>query len=137
MTMQQFQVPQYIEVEDKLFGPLTVKQFVYLLGGGGWTLLLWAFGLPSFIFWPIAIVSVAFFLGLAFYQINGQPLVHVLNNALNHITHTRRYMWKREFHPTQNNQASTSAHTAPMPQLSKNALKDLSWTLDVNQKLQR
>ncbi|TSC80302.1 MAG: hypothetical protein G01um101429_152 [Parcubacteria group bacterium Gr01-1014_29] len=33
--MQQFQVPQFIEVEDKIFGPLTTKQFFYLLGGGG------------------------------------------------------------------------------------------------------
>ena len=132
----QFQVPQYIEVEDKLFGPLTIKQFVYLLGGAGWVLLLWAFGLPSFIFWPVAVVSVAFFLGLAFYQINGQPLVMVLNNALNHITHTRRYMWKRELHPAPKNQAAPADPKA-MPQLSKNALKDLSWTLDVNQHLKR
>lgn len=29
----QFQVPQFIEVEDKIFGPLTFKQFVYIAGG--------------------------------------------------------------------------------------------------------
>ena len=30
-----FQVPQFIEIESKIFGPLTFKQFIYLAGGGG------------------------------------------------------------------------------------------------------
>ena len=29
----QYQVPQFIEVEDKIFGPLTFKQLVYVVGG--------------------------------------------------------------------------------------------------------
>jgi len=35
----QYQVPQFIEIEDKIFGPLTLKQFLYLAGGGGLCLL--------------------------------------------------------------------------------------------------
>ncbi|TSC61742.1 MAG: SsrA-binding protein, partial [Parcubacteria group bacterium Athens0416_74] len=31
----QFQVPQFIEVEDKIVGPLTFKQFVFIAGGLG------------------------------------------------------------------------------------------------------
>ena len=31
----QFQVPQFIEIEDKIIGPFTVKQFIYLVGGAG------------------------------------------------------------------------------------------------------
>ena len=30
-----FEVPQFIEIEDKIFGPFTWKQFVYLAGGVG------------------------------------------------------------------------------------------------------
>ncbi|KKU53227.1 MAG: hypothetical protein A3G60_00300 [Candidatus Ryanbacteria bacterium RIFCSPLOWO2_12_FULL_47_9c] len=136
--MQQFQVPQYIEVEDKLFGPLTVKQFVYILGAGGFVLLLWILGLPGFIFWPIAIVAVGFFVGLAFYQVNGQPLVAVLNNALNQITHPRRYMWKREPHPLKKEQRVIEVKDPThLPQLTAGKLKDLSWTLDVSEKLER
>ena len=37
----QFQVPQFIEVEDKIFGPLTFKQFVYVAGGAGLAYLVW------------------------------------------------------------------------------------------------
>ena len=36
-----FQVPQFIDIEDKIFGPLTFKQFVYLAGGGGLAFLIY------------------------------------------------------------------------------------------------
>ena len=29
--MQQFTVPQFIDVEDKIFGPITVRQFIIIL----------------------------------------------------------------------------------------------------------
>ena len=31
----EYQVPQFIEVEDKIVGPLTLKQFIYIAGAGG------------------------------------------------------------------------------------------------------
>ena len=31
----EYQVPQFIEVEDKIFGPFTLKQFIYVAGGVG------------------------------------------------------------------------------------------------------
>ena len=31
----QFQVPQFIEIEDKIIGPFTGRQFAFLLGGFG------------------------------------------------------------------------------------------------------
>jgi len=37
----QFQVPQFIEVEDKIIGPLTFKQFVFVGGGFGMAYVLW------------------------------------------------------------------------------------------------
>ena len=47
ITMR-FQVPQFIEVEDKIFGPLTLKQFIYLAGAGGLVFVLWRV-LPLFV----------------------------------------------------------------------------------------
>ena len=34
-TTMMFSVPQFIDVEDKIIGPLTLKQFIYLAGGAG------------------------------------------------------------------------------------------------------
>lgn len=135
--MQQFQVPQYIEIEDKIVGPLTIKQFIYVLGGGGFVLLLWVLQLPGFIFWPLAIAVAGFFLGLAFFQVNGQPLVAYLNNALNHFTHTRRYMWVRQDRPAPKKAVIEAKPVIHAPQLTESKLRDLSWSLDVNQKINR
>src|SRR3989344_2665997 len=33
----EYQVPQFIEVEDKIIGPLTLKQFIYLAGEAGFS----------------------------------------------------------------------------------------------------
>ncbi|KKS92044.1 MAG: hypothetical protein UV69_C0039G0006, partial [Parcubacteria group bacterium GW2011_GWE2_43_12] len=32
--MQQFVVPQFIDVEDKIIGPITVRQFIIIMVGG-------------------------------------------------------------------------------------------------------
>ncbi len=42
--MQQFVVPQFIEVEDKIFGPITIRQFLILLGAFVLIFLGWRFG---------------------------------------------------------------------------------------------
>jgi len=37
----QYQVPQFIEVEDRIIGPLTLKQFLYLAFAGAILFVLW------------------------------------------------------------------------------------------------
>lgn len=39
--MGQYKVPQNVESEDKLLGPLTMKQFIYAIIGLGWGFLIW------------------------------------------------------------------------------------------------
>lgn len=39
--MGQYKVPQNVESEDKLIGPLSMKQFIYALIGLGWGFLMW------------------------------------------------------------------------------------------------
>ena len=36
-----FQTPQFIEIEDRIFGPLTLKQFIYLAGSAGLAFLFY------------------------------------------------------------------------------------------------
>ena len=136
--MQQFQLPQFIDVEDKVFGPLTAKQFVYVLAGAAFVVIIWVFQLPGIIFWPLAIVVGGFFGALAFFKYNGQPFVVLVNNATNHVLHTRLYIWKRE-----DKKPDKSAIVTPVkneyyaPKLTQSKLKDLSWSLDINGKIVR
>jgi hypothetical protein len=76
-----FEVPQFIDVEDKIFGPLTFKQFIYLVGGGGTCYL--SYKLVLFPFWIILSAGFAIFaLLLAFYRLNNRPFIEVAQNWL-------------------------------------------------------
>ena len=57
--MAQYQVPQFIEIEDKIFGPLTLKQFIYLAGGGGLCLVFFTL-LPMWLVILLGIPVMAF-----------------------------------------------------------------------------
>ena len=63
-----FQVPQFIEVEDKIFGPLTIKQFIYLLGGAGLSFIIYSFIGNLYISAVFIIPVVAF--ALAYYLLS-------------------------------------------------------------------
>lgn len=96
----QFRVPQFIEIEDKIIGPLTLKQFLYLVGGVGFLVILWLFlNLSAFILAaiPIGILSFA----LAFYKPNQRPFVSFLGSLLNYVSKPRLYLWKKEDKPNQ------------------------------------
>ena len=131
--MKQFQVPQFIEVEDKIFGPLTLKQFLYVLGGGGIIFLLYAF-LPFFLMFLFAIPVAVFFWALAFYKVNGQPFIKVLEGALNHYSGARLFLWKKVEKPkTVETPASGKAEAKKvfLPKLTESKLKELAWSLDI------
>lgn len=137
--MRQFQVPQFIEVEDKIFGPLTLKQFLYVLGGGSIIFLLYVF-LPFWLTFILGIPVGAFFLALAFYTINGQPFIKVLEAALSHYSKARLYIWrKREPRTPSVLTSSTLGVKKPLalPKLTESKLKELAWSLDIQEKLQR
>ena len=73
-----YQVPQFIEIEDKIIGPLTLKQFVYLAGGAGLSYLVYAVTnpyLPIFIVVALMLPVAAFGVALAFYKINNRPFI--------------------------------------------------------------
>ena len=90
----QYQVPQYLDVEDKIIGPLTLKQFVYLLAGGGIIFLLFSIlAFPAFII--IAIPVGMFTLLLAFYKKGNQKFTKFVVNFLGFISKPSIYIWKK------------------------------------------
>ena len=123
-----YQTPQFIDIEDRLFGPFTVKQFIYLAGGAGISFILYRF-LPLFIaIFAIAPVA-ALVLALAFWKINGKPFVHILEAAVRYHFSEKLYLWRKvPAKPT----AHKAAAAAPpsIPKLTEGKLRDLTWTLD-------
>lgn len=91
----QFHVPQFIDVEDKIFGPLSFKQFVYLVGGAGLCVILYTLIPYQFISIPLIAVAASFSVALAFYRVNNKPFIHIVQAAFSYITNSRLYIWQR------------------------------------------
>lgn len=129
-----YQVPQFIEVEDKIFGPFTLKQFIYLAGGAGIVAIL-VFSLPLFIAIVLSIPIAGFSFALAFYKINGKPFVEILEHGVNYLIGKRLYLWRKEKEPVAPAAAAAPPEAAPTPApregLSRRKLEELAWSLDV------
>lgn len=131
-----YQVPQFIEVEDKIFGPLTLKQFIYLAGGGGLCLVFFSL-LPLYLAILFGIPVAGFSLALAFYQVNGRPLAHALEHAFGYYTGSKLYLWKQRMSASSERQSAVSAQqpTLVAPKLSDSRLRDLAWSLNIKDQI--
>jgi hypothetical protein len=132
-----YQVPQFIEVEDKIFGPLTVKQFLYLGGGAGLTFIVIKI-LPLFIGIPLAVPVAGFFLALAFYKPNNKPFIDMVESAFNYAVGSKLYIWKKNETKTRTEnkpveEKDADANNLFVPKLSDSKLRELTWSLDVKQ----
>src|SRR3990167_10058153 len=90
-----YQVPQFIEIEDKVIGPLTIKQFIYLVGGAGMSFIMYSY-LPIYISLILIVVIIPLSLALAFYKINNKPFIDFLESAFLFYTKKNLYIWKKE-----------------------------------------
>lgn len=130
--MAQYQVPQFIEVEDKIFGPLTLKQFIYLAGSGGLALLCFTL-LPLLLALPLAGIAIGIGAGFAFYKVNGRPLIVAAEHAFSYLLGNKLYLWKQR-EATQQvevKKATAEPSVLTVPRLSQSRLKDLSWSLNI------
>lgn len=132
----QFHVPQFIEVEDKIFGPFTFKQFIYLAGGAGMAFVVYKI-LDSFLpliitlFFVIPVVALA--VAFAFYKINDKPFIYSVEAAFRYYFGEKLYIWKKENRPMEITKKAKKGDddNSLVPRLSDSKLKDLSWGLDV------
>ncbi len=89
-----FMVPQFVDVEDKILGPLTLKQGIYILGGVGITVGIYIkFGF----FWAVVVGAPILLLAflLAFVKVQGRPFVYTMSSALFYFSKNKLYLWKK------------------------------------------
>ncbi len=128
-----FQVPQFIEVEDKIFGPLTFKQFIYVGGGVAVAVVLFLI-LPKFIAILLALPAILFGAALAFYKVNDKPFINMVEAFLKFHTTNKLYIWKKEEKTvirTRGEEGDADIEQVYVPKLSDSKLKDLTWQLDL------
>lgn len=133
-----FQVPQFIEVEDRIFGPLTVTQFIYLAGGFGFLLGMWLM-LPLWAALIVGLPVAGFGASLAFLKINDRPLIVVLEHAFEYYIRDKLYIWDKHQKSNAELAKTAVARTEDPGQFVANAtsnkIKDLSWSLDIKESM--
>src|ERR1035438_7002680 len=92
----QFQVPQFIESEDKIIGPLSLRQFAYF-GAGGLLSALRYFTLATWIWAVGTLIILAAAIALAFVKIEGRPFVNVVVSAFHFYWKPQTYVWQPEY----------------------------------------
>lgn len=128
--MQQHPVPQNVtQYQFRLVGDMTLKQFLELALGLVLAYLFWSSNLVFLIKWPLALASILFGFGLAFFPIEDRPLDQWIINFLKSIYAPTRYIWKKSskvpqvftFEPHVITEAATSVKTvkAPIPESSR------------------
>ncbi len=127
-----FEVPQFIEVEDKIIGPFTWKQFIYLAGGVG-ILIICYFLLPFFLFAIIGIPIGALAGFLAFHRVNNRPFSIFLESFVNYATKSKLYLWHKEHEQTiRFKQEQYDTMSGSVAHTQKKTLTSLSRKLDLN-----
>lgn len=95
----QFIVPQFIDVEDKIIGPISVRQFILFLIGGGfgvidYQLIYRATG-SLILFLVFLLFIVVTTLVFAFLKINGQPFHTFLLNVFISLKNPHLRVWNK------------------------------------------
>jgi hypothetical protein len=129
-----FVVPQFIEVEDKIIGPISVRQFVIFLIAFGIIFIEYKiFGFVLFIF--IALFTFGFAGIVAFAKINGQAFHYFILNIVYTIRKPKIKIWNKvviqeKGTPTNKGPMKTSVVVPPKMVMTNSKLTRLSLVVD-------
>lgn len=110
---EKFVVPQFIDNEDKILGPITVRQFLICLGATLIIFLLYRlFPLVYFIMGSVFTAAIAG--TFAFLRVNGQPFHLFFINFLQTNTRPKKRVWNKDM-----DNAQLKAFIVKPPEVSK------------------
>ena len=112
-----FTVPQFIEHEAKIVGPLTFKQFVYIGLAGAVCFVLY-FWVPPFIFALSCIILGGAGMAFAFLKIGGRSLPTIAANFLKYGLTPKMYIWRKK------EQAAVKVYKKEMKQKTEEEIED-------------
>jgi hypothetical protein len=125
-------VPQYIDVEDRIVGPLTWKHLGWFFGAAG--ILLIAFTIfDRMTFYIIAIPIIGIAVTLAFARPNGVSMSEFIGYGINFLFHPKVYTWEREIKKNEikkKNKDIQISTTSKEKMLSIEDITAISQTLD-------
>jgi len=90
-----FQTPQFIEIEDKIIGPFTLRQFLYL-GGAAFFIFISYYLFETWLWFILGVIAAFIAIVFAFARPNNQPMERILISAIKFFWNPKRYLWRRE-----------------------------------------
>ncbi len=130
----QFAVPQFTEVEDKLIGPLTLKQFLFLLGFAGIIFFFWSILGTNIVFLFVALPIAGVGVYVTFKKYNGRPFFTYLLPLISYLMSPKVMIFTREAVSTniskQPSKIIKKAQTNVDNESAESRLKKLSYLLD-------
>ncbi|MFH1744881.1 MAG: PrgI family protein [bacterium] len=132
--MQQFTVPQFIDVEDKIIGPLTTRQFLIMLFCAaiiGLSYKIFDFSL----FLTVSVVSFSICGLIAFFKVNGMAMHYFILNFLQTKKRPGLRVWNNAYgkNATEGDEIQPIASeilSAPPKRISTSRLSELALIVD-------
>ncbi len=136
----EFEVPQFIEIEDKPFVYFTFKQFIFLVGGLGLGFIIWRFAVFLFdntFVGLLPAIPVAAFVGALGFRIvhPKETFIETVEHAFLFFIKKRVFIWQKRYKAPEQGERSSgdlgkTDFTGLTPTLSGSKLKEMSWSLD-------
>ncbi|MFH1789817.1 MAG: PrgI family protein [bacterium] len=129
--MDQFVIPQFIDVEDKIFGPVTTRQFIILLSTSLLLFIIYKLADTTLFIFLLAFFGVSALI-LAFVKINGQPFHYFILNIAQTMRRPSRRIWRHDYTKEQLKELQERSKVEPaevikrLPRVSYNRMRDLS-----------
>ncbi len=131
--MQQFTVPQFIDVEDKILPFVTVRQFLLLIVAAVIGFILYA-TLDFAAFLTFTIVETGIIIVIAFAKVRGAPFHHFILNFLQVMIKPNIRVWNNSSTRTSQKEAKEIEIAVPekveRKTFSKSRLNELSLIVD-------
>lgn len=128
MIMQQ--VPQFLDTQDKIVGPLTWTHLYWFFGAGILLLIMWN-TLDRGTFWVLSVPIVLATIAFAFYKPQGMTLTEFLGHSFLYYSRPNVYMWQREkYHVQKRKKKIVTAHNRGARGLNDEVVHNISKALD-------
>lgn len=108
----QFQVPQFIESEDTIVGPLSLRQFGYLCLAGIFSAILYfTVNIVAWVLFSIILFAIA--LAVGFIKIQGQSMLRIASAYVRFFWKPQHYVWSAQESHTPNRKEEELRLLAP------------------------
>jgi len=113
----QYAVPQFIDVESKIIGPIAVRQFIMIAIAAALIFLFFKYADFGMFIFATAII-VIFTIVFAFVKINGRPFHYFVLNISESIRTPRLQVWQKEIHEQLKNKSQARTATPKSGQIN-------------------